>query len=86
LGLEGGARHAVENLGNHVLLQFLPVIVDAGLLIEKERFGLLDLALNADLLGDAVDLLAAGSALDFDLGRVAGPGAGAAGAFFGEGV
>src|SRR5262245_25749273 len=67
--LERCPRDAVENLGDEVLFQLLPVVVDARLLIEEERLGLLDLAFDPDLVGDAVDLLAASALLDLDLRR-----------------
>src|SRR5450432_477139 len=65
---ERSAIDAFQDARQEILLQFLPVIVDAGLLIEKEGLGLLDLPFDPDVLGDAVDLLAAGSTLDLDLG------------------
>src|SRR5881396_2645888 len=47
-----------------ILLQLLPVVVDARLLVEEERLGLLDLAFDSDVLGNPVDLLAARATLD----------------------
>src|SRR5215831_6035680 len=44
--LERGVRHAVEDLRDEVLLQLLPVVVDARLLVEEEGLGLLDLAFD----------------------------------------
>src|SRR5881398_1929617 len=65
---ERGVRDAVQDLGDEVLLQLLPVVVDGRLLVEEKRFGLLDFTLDPDLLGDSIDLLATGPFFDLDLG------------------
>src|SRR4029077_3078698 len=67
-----GAGDAVDDLGDEVLLQFLPVVVDGGLLVEEKRLGLLDLALDADLFGDSVDFLSPRPFLDLHLWRRVG--------------
>src|ERR1022692_3601957 len=72
--LKRWSGNAVQYLRDEVLLQFLPVVVDARLLIEKERLRLLDLALDPDLVGDAVDLLTARPFFDLHLGRAVGGG------------
>jgi hypothetical protein len=53
-------RNAVQNLGDEVLLQLLPVVVDGRLLVEEKCLGLLDFTLDPDLLGDSINLLSAG--------------------------
>src|SRR3954467_14314150 len=66
--LERRVGNAVQNLGNEVLLQLLPVVVDGRLLVEEKCFGLLDFTLDPDLLGDSIDFLSTGTFFDFDLG------------------
>src|SRR5262245_22984212 len=45
---ERGVRNAVQDLGDEVLLQLLPVVVDGRLLVEEKCFGLLDFTLDPD--------------------------------------
>src|SRR4051812_48052543 len=66
--LERRVGNAVQNLGDEVLLQLLPVVVDGRLLVEEKCFGLLDFTLDPDLLGDSIDFLSTGTFFDFDLG------------------
>src|SRR3954463_7583232 len=59
--LEGRARHAVQDLGYEILLQLLPIVIDAGFLKDIEGFRLLDFAVDVDGVDDPVDSLPTGT-------------------------
>src|SRR5437660_4429045 len=68
--LERAVFHAVEDLRHEVLLERFPVVVDGRTLEHVKRLRLLNFSLDDDTLGDAIDLLAAGTAGDLDAGRL----------------
>src|SRR5205085_1129483 len=62
--LERVLRRRLENLGQEVLLQVLPLVIDIAALQHIERVRLLDATLDDDALGDAIDLLSRGGLFD----------------------